>query len=114
MPISCTSMFPTKKNNNQAVDALLRAARDLRLRLRDETLLALLMYVGVCVQETCDDGEVTSLMDRFPPRRRVPNYALCRLTRVSTICGRQPQTPTPSTLHRATNSHAGSFLAHRS
>lgn len=40
-----------------AVDALLRATRaepDLRLRLRDEALLALLVYAGVRIQEACD------------------------------------------------------------
>ncbi|MBA3470027.1 MAG: tyrosine-type recombinase/integrase [Herpetosiphonaceae bacterium] len=39
------------------VDALLRAARnqrDPRLRMRDEALLALLVYTGVRVQEACD------------------------------------------------------------
>ncbi len=39
---------------DQAVDALLRAARnerDLRLRLRDEALLALLIYAGLRVKE---------------------------------------------------------------
>ncbi len=42
---------------DQAVDALLRAARaerDLRLRLRDEALLALLIYARLRVQEVCD------------------------------------------------------------
>src|SRR6266566_7941492 len=42
---------------DQAVDALLRAVRsepDLRLRLRDEALLALLVYAGLRVQEACD------------------------------------------------------------
>ena len=42
---------------DQAVDALLRAARgehDLRLRLRDEALLSLLIYAGLRVQEACD------------------------------------------------------------
>jgi len=42
---------------DQAVDALLRAARsesDLRLRLRDEALLTLLIYAGLRVQEACD------------------------------------------------------------
>ncbi|MEN9936337.1 MAG: hypothetical protein RLZZ387_2916 [Chloroflexota bacterium] len=40
-----------------AVDALLRAARaekDERLRLRDEAILALLVYAGLRVQEVCD------------------------------------------------------------
>jgi site-specific recombinase XerD len=39
------------------VDALLRATRaepDPRLRLRDEALLALLVYAGVRIQEACD------------------------------------------------------------
>ncbi len=42
---------------DQAVDALLRAARnerDIRLRLRDEAVLALLIYAGLRVQEVCD------------------------------------------------------------
>jgi site-specific recombinase XerC len=42
---------------DQAVDALLRAVRDEkdpRLRLRDEALLALLIYAGLRVQEACD------------------------------------------------------------
>jgi len=42
---------------DQAVDALLRSARsehDTRLRLRDEALLALLIYVGLRIQEACD------------------------------------------------------------
>ncbi|GHO55784.1 tyrosine-type recombinase/integrase [Ktedonobacter robiniae] len=42
---------------DQAVDALLRATRaepDPRLRLRDEALLALLVYGGVRIQEACD------------------------------------------------------------
>jgi integrase len=42
---------------DQAVDALLRATRaetDLRLRLRDEALLALLVYAGIRIQEACD------------------------------------------------------------
>src|SRR5258708_5694991 len=42
---------------DQAVDALLRATRaepDPRLRLRDEALLALLLYAGVRIQEACD------------------------------------------------------------
>lgn len=42
---------------DQAVDALLRAVRsepDLRLRVRDEALLALLVYAGLRVQEACD------------------------------------------------------------
>jgi site-specific recombinase XerD len=42
---------------DQAVDALLRATRaesDPRLRLRDEALLALLVYAGVRIQEACD------------------------------------------------------------
>lgn len=42
---------------DQAVDSLLRAAcsePDPRLRLRDEALLALLVYAGLRVQEACD------------------------------------------------------------
>ena len=42
---------------DQAVDALLRVTRtepDPRLRLRDEALLALLVYAGVRIQEACD------------------------------------------------------------
>lgn len=41
----------------EAVDAILRAARnepDERLRLRDEALLALLIYAGLRAQECCD------------------------------------------------------------
>jgi site-specific recombinase XerD len=41
----------------EAVDAILRAARNEpneRLRLRDEALLALLIYAGLRAQETCD------------------------------------------------------------
>jgi integrase/recombinase XerC len=41
----------------EAVDALLRAVRnepDERLRLRDEALLALLIYAGLRAQESCD------------------------------------------------------------
>lgn len=42
---------------SEAVDALLRATRterDERLRLRDEAILALLVYTGLRVQEACD------------------------------------------------------------
>ena len=42
---------------DQAVDALLRATRaepDPRLRLRDDALLARLVYAGVRIQEACD------------------------------------------------------------
>jgi site-specific recombinase XerD len=42
---------------DQAVDDLLRATRnerDLRLRLRDEAILAFLVYAGLRVQEVCD------------------------------------------------------------
>lgn len=42
---------------DEAVDALLRAARsesDPQLRLRDEALLAILIYAGLRVQEACD------------------------------------------------------------
>lgn len=51
MPVSPRSL------PDQAVDALLRVTRaepDPRLRLRDEALLALLVYVGVRIQEACD------------------------------------------------------------
>ena len=64
----------------EAVDAILRAARnepDERLRLRDEALLALLIYGGLRAQESCDvqlrdlDGD---LSDRRPlgVRWRIP------------------------------------------
>ena len=42
---------------SEAVDAVLRAVRsekDERIRLRDEALLALLVYAGLRAQETCD------------------------------------------------------------
>lgn len=49
---------PPRSLPDQAVDALLRAARvaedDRALRLRDEALLALLVYGGLRVQEACD------------------------------------------------------------
>lgn len=54
--IPSTSLSP-RSLPDQAVDALLRAAcneKDTRLRLRDEALLALLIYAGLRVQEACD------------------------------------------------------------
>ena len=69
---------------DQAVDALLRAARnerDLRLRLRDEALLALLIYAGLRVQEACDvqlrdvdlaGGTVTVRSGKGGKARRLP------------------------------------------
>jgi site-specific recombinase XerD len=87
-----------------AIDAILRAVRgekDERLRLRDEALLALLIYTGLRAQETCDiqirdldlDGgtltvrhgkggrmrrvmlntEAISLLRRYMSRLRCPN-----------------------------------------
>jgi len=68
----------------QAVDALLRATRsehDLRLRLRDEALLALLIYAGLRVQEACDvqlrdidlaGGTVTVRSGKGGKARRLP------------------------------------------
>jgi hypothetical protein len=60
-----------------AVDALLRAARgerDLRLRLRNEALLSILIYAGVRVQATRAVGggnfpyrQVSSPNGAFPP-----------------------------------------------
>lgn len=69
---------------DQAVDALLRAARnedDLRLRLRDEACLALLIYTGLRVQEVCDvqvrdvdlaGGTVTVRSGKGRKARRLP------------------------------------------
>lgn len=54
--IPSTSLSP-RSLPDQAVDALLRAVRsepDLRLRARDEALLALLVYAGLRIQEACD------------------------------------------------------------
>ena len=48
---------PPRSIPSAAVDALLRAVqseRNVRVRLRDETILALLAHVGLRVQETCD------------------------------------------------------------
>src|SRR5215472_5706245 len=46
-------------------------------------------------------GEAPSLRDRLPPRRRVPTYAPCRLTRVSPPaagnCSDLPRRPSPAT-----------------
>jgi site-specific recombinase XerD len=72
---------------DQAVDALLRAVRnepDLRLRLRDETMLALLAYAGLRVQEVCDvqlrdidleAGTVTIRSGKGGKARRVPLHS---------------------------------------
>jgi site-specific recombinase XerD len=69
---------------DQAVDALLRAVRnepDLRLRLRDEAMLALLAYAGLRVQEVCDvqlrdidlaGGTVTIRSGKGGKARRLP------------------------------------------
>jgi len=69
---------------DQAVDALLRAVRnesDLRLRLRDEACLALLIYAGLRVQEVCDvqvrdidlaGGTVTVRSGKGRKARRLP------------------------------------------
>jgi len=69
---------------DQAVDALLRTARnerDLRLRLRDEALLAFLIYTGLRVQEICDvqlrdvdlaAGAVTVRSGKGGKARRLP------------------------------------------
>ncbi len=69
---------------DQAVDALLRAARseqDFRLRLRDEALLALLIYAGLRVQEACDvqvrdldlaGGTITVRSGKGGKARRLP------------------------------------------
>jgi site-specific recombinase XerD len=70
-----------------AVDALLRAAhqqRDMRQRLRDEALLALLVYAGLRAQEACDvqlrdldlaGGTVTVRSGKAGKARRVPLHA---------------------------------------
>ncbi|GHO48534.1 hypothetical protein KSX_66970 [Ktedonospora formicarum] len=50
---------------DQAVDALLRTARgslDLRLRLRDEALLVLLIYAGVRIQEAYDRLQIRKIL----------------------------------------------------
>ncbi len=69
---------------DQAVDALLRAVRnekDTRLRLRDEVLLALLVYAGLRVQEACDvqlrdidiaGGTITIRSGKGRKARRLP------------------------------------------
>jgi site-specific recombinase XerD len=69
---------------DQAVDALLRAVRnecDLRLRLRDEAMLALLAYAGLRVQEVCDvqlrdidlaGGTITIRSGKGGKARRLP------------------------------------------
>lgn len=70
--------------SDQAVDALLRTVRnerDPRLRLRDEALLALLIYTGLRVQEVCDlqvrdvdlaGGTVTVRSGKGGKARRLP------------------------------------------
>lgn len=69
---------------DQAVDALLRTVRnepDPRLRLRDEAILALLIYAGLRVQEICDvqlrdvdlaGGTVTVRSGKAGKARRLP------------------------------------------
>ncbi len=69
---------------DQAVDALLRAVRsepDIRLRLRDEAVFALLIYAGLRVQEVCDiqlrdldlpGGTITIRSGKGGKARRVP------------------------------------------
>ncbi len=69
---------------DQAVDALLRAVRnehDPRLRLRDEAILALLVYAGLRVQEVCDvqlrdidlaGGTITVRSGKGGKARRLP------------------------------------------
>lgn len=69
---------------DQAVDALLRAVRnerDPRLRLRDEAILALLVYAGLRVQELCDvqvrdldlaGGTITVRSGKGGKARRLP------------------------------------------
>lgn len=55
-PIPVSQAAP-KSLPDEAVDALLRAVRgekDDRIRLRDEALLALLIYAGLRAQEVCD------------------------------------------------------------
>ena len=70
-----------------AVDALLRAAhqqRDPRQRLRDEALLALLVYAGLRAQEACDvqlrdldlaGGTITVRSGKAGKARRLPLHA---------------------------------------
>ena len=61
-PVDDIKSIPTaspapKSIPTEAVDAILRAVRsekDERIRLRDEALLALLVYAGLRAQETCD------------------------------------------------------------
>jgi site-specific recombinase XerD len=72
---------------DQAIDALLRAVRnepDLRLRLRDEAMLALLAYAGLRVQEVCDiqlrdldlaGGTVTIRSGKGGKARRLPLHS---------------------------------------
>jgi site-specific recombinase XerD len=78
----------------EAVDAILRAVRsekDERLRLRDEALLALLIYMGLRAQEVCDlqirdldldDGTITVRYGKGGRMRRV----MLRTEVVSLLC----------------------------
>jgi site-specific recombinase XerC len=71
----------------EAIDALLRAVRaerDERLRLRDEAIVALLVYAGLRVQEACDvqlrdldldGGTVTVRSGKGGQPRRVPLHS---------------------------------------
>jgi integrase/recombinase XerC len=84
--VPSTSLAP-RSLPDQAVDALLRAARnesDLRLRLRDEAFLALLIYAGLRVQELCDvqvrdvdlaGGTVTVRSGKGRKARRLPLHS---------------------------------------
>lgn len=84
--VPSTSLAP-RSLPDQAVDALLRAARneaDLRLRLRDEAFLALLIYAGLRVQEVCDvqvrdvdlaGGTVTVRSGKGGKARRLPLHS---------------------------------------
>ena len=79
-----TTLLGPRSLPDQAVDALLRVARgepDLRLRRRDEALLALLVYAGLRVQEACDvqvrdidpaGGTVTIRSGKGGKARRIP------------------------------------------
>lgn len=72
---------------DQAIDALLRAPRtisDPRLRLRDEALLALLVYAGLRSQEACDlqlrdvdlaGGTLTVRRGKGKKSRRIPLHS---------------------------------------
>ena len=79
--------------SDQAVDALLRATRaepDPRLRLRDEALLALLVYAGVRIQEACDvqlrdldlaSGTLVVRSGKGGKARRLPLHSEAQRTR---------------------------------